>query len=382
MKSINPSGSRVNIGPDDSWRVASLLAKSPELKVVQFFEPVSSELLASLNAELFSQRPDVELRAYGFPGKICDLSFCSLLPNLRKFRADSLQEAVGVETISAIPQLTLLGIGIESLESFDFLRDVSPAITELSLGETRSKKPDLTPVGRFKSLKRVSLTGQQKKVEALGECLELEVLMLRSVTLDSLEIIRALPRLWSLDLKLGGTSDLSALKGLENLKYLELWRIRGLENIEVISTLIGLESLFLQTLGRVSAIPPLERLTRLRKVHLEELSGLTDISSLAGAPALEELRHIASKSRVEDYLPLLESRTLRTAHVGFGSVKKNQRFKELCHAKGIANDVATGVTPEMILKRSEKEPEAVPESSTLLTGLGAVLGRLGLRHRR
>jgi hypothetical protein len=169
----------------------------------------------------------------------------------------------------------------------------------------------------------------------------LEDLTLRSITVDSLDFLRPLPNLSSFDLKLGGTSDLSALTNLENLKYLELWRILGLDNIEVICTLTGLESLFLQSLSRIISIPPLDRLVHLRKIHLEEMKALANISALATAPALEELRHVASKSSVNDYLKLLESPTLKAAHVGFGSWKKNLQFNQLCEAKGIANNIAT-----------------------------------------
>jgi hypothetical protein len=38
------------------------------------------------------------------------------------------------------------------------------------------------------------------------------------------------------------------------IKYLELWQVRKLKNIGVISTLIGLQFLFLQSLPQIDAI--------------------------------------------------------------------------------------------------------------------------------
>jgi hypothetical protein len=339
MKAINPSGSRVNLGPNDSLTAVLSLIDSPNLSVFQFDERVPTSLLEGLNAEFFTRRPDVELRAYGFYGKICDLSFCSLLPNLQRFRADCLMNADGVEFLGGMPRLKSLGIGIWNLTDFAFLNDLNDKIAALFLSQTKSKKPDIAPIGRFKGLEMLYLEGQQKNIEVLTGLHELQDLTLRSITLDSLEMIRPLPKLRSLDLKLGGTRNLSAIAGMETLKYLELWKILGLDNIEVISSLTGLESLFLQSLIRISTLPRLDNLTKLRKICLEDMKGLTDISALASAPVLEELRHISSRLPIEDYLSLLEHGTLKEAHVGFGSLTKNGKFREQCLLRNIAYDV-------------------------------------------
>ena len=58
------------------------------------------------------------------------------------------------------------------------------------------------------------------------------------------------------------------------LKYLELWQIRGLSDISVVSSLSDLQYLFLQALRNVDGIPDLSRLTRLRKVSGEHAGQL------------------------------------------------------------------------------------------------------------
>jgi hypothetical protein len=335
LKSINPSGSRVRLDKTDSIFDLLRLVDSQQLKVVQFDEPLPLSLLVSLNEELFARRPDVELRAYGFYNKVCDLSFCSNMFNVRRFRADCLQHATGIDHIAKMPMLESLGIGVFDLTSFAMLADVNANLSELSLLDTKSKKPDLSIISRFHSLRKLSLIGQQKNIAVLSSLRKLEELTLGSITVPTLRMVRDLPLLTSLHLTLGGTKDLSDLHGLHTLKYLELWKILGLEDIKVLSTLIGLQSLFLQELTRVTKIPSCDELINLRRIALDDLKSLTDISELIGAPTLNELSHISSRLSPNEYLPLLKSGKLRYAHVGFGSVKKNNQFKILCEENGV-----------------------------------------------
>ena len=119
-------------------------------------------------------------------------------------------------------------------------------------------------------------------------------------------------------------------QGMENIKYLELWQIRGLSDIGVISSLMGLQRLVLQSLRQVTALPSFNRLGKLRHISLQNMRGLEDVSSLEYAPALEEFSHgSAQNMQPEDYIPLLRNPNLKRAAVWFGSDKKNNRFNEI-----------------------------------------------------
>jgi hypothetical protein len=142
--------------------------------------------------------------------------------------------------------------------------------------------------------------------------------------------------MWSLDIKLGGTNNLCAIEGMENIKYLELWQIRELSDIEVVSSLVGLQFLFLQSLRRVTALPSLNRLGKLRRIYLENMSGLEDVSSLEYAAALKEFIHVSAHNmQPGDYIPLFRNPNLKRAIVGFGSDKKNNLFQELMREHNI-----------------------------------------------
>ena len=99
-----------------------------------------------------------------------------------------------------------------------------------------------------------------------------------------------LRKLWWLDLKGGGLRSLSLLPRVGRLKYLELWLIKGLNDIGAIGELPDLQFHFLQALRQVTRLPSLRGCTSLRRVHLQTMRGLRDLSGLAEAPALEELR--------------------------------------------------------------------------------------------
>ena len=59
----------------------------------------------------------------------------------------------------------------------------------------------------------------------------LEELTLGSITLPDLVLLLPLENLLALDIKLGGTSDLALLPRVGQLRYVELWMIKGLSDI-------------------------------------------------------------------------------------------------------------------------------------------------------
>jgi hypothetical protein len=81
------------------------LASKPDVRVLQCASPVQPRTWELLNQNLFPRRPDVELRVYGFYSSTCDLSFANKLNNVRRFSADCLMKAFGVEHLSALEQL-------------------------------------------------------------------------------------------------------------------------------------------------------------------------------------------------------------------------------------------------------------------------------------
>ena len=77
--------------------------------------------------------------------------------------------------------------------------------------------------------------------------------------MPDLSLLLPLTGLRSLDLKLGGTRDLGLLPRLGELRYLELWMIRGLTDITAVGRIPSLRALFLQALRQVEGAAGLSR---------------------------------------------------------------------------------------------------------------------------
>ena len=326
---------RAQISSTVSSRELETLATDLSLGVVQTATALDDKTWQRMNAELFSRRPDIELRVYGFYDDGCDLSFAQMMTNVRRFSADCLHQAVNVEAIGDIPDLEALSLGIFDLVSFDVLDRVSNELVSLSLHATKSNRPDLSGLSRFERLRELYLEGQQKDIGVVAHLTDLEDVTLRSVTTENLDYLSGLSKLWSLDLKLGGTTNLAAIANLDSLKYLEIWQVRGLSDISVISDLTGLQNLFLQSLPRVASLPSLDRSTNLRRIVLENMKGLRDLSALETAPALEEFYLIDGRSHaIDELLPVLRNPRVRCARAGFGSDKRNREFEQLAAEHG------------------------------------------------
>jgi hypothetical protein len=327
-KQLSPD--RVQFHDSLSSREIASLVQDRRVRVIQTSGPVNATTWVELNARLFSHRPDIQLRVFGFYSGTCDLSFLWAMDNVRHFSADCLTRVQNIDAIARMASLRTLGIGVFELEDFNFLRDLPADIEGLFLGATRSRKPDLRPLERFGGLKKLSVEGQRKNIEVLSSLLELEDVTLRSVTAKDLSFLTPLSKMWSLDIKLGGSNDLQTLSGMNSIKYLELWQVRGLADLSPISSLAGLQYLFLQSLPQVVALPDLRRLIKLRRVHLDNMKGIRSLDALCGAPSLEDLIHVdAQAQKPEDYLCLLRSGTMREFRVGFGSETKNAAFRSL-----------------------------------------------------
>jgi|SRR5215213_5305777 len=282
---------------------------SAECELVQFDSLPDWRVLTRLG-ELLEDRPDVALRAYGgYDGTIADLEFLRHFPRLKRFHADALR--------------------YRDFTGIDGLRFLPDDLVELHLGDV-GRRFSLQPIGRFTSLQTLHLEGKWKDVDVIRGLTELEELELCSITLPDLSILTALPRLRRFALRLGGTRDLGLLPSVAELAYLELWMIRGLDDISPIGELQNLQYLFLQDLSRVDRLPDMTRMTALRRVRLENLRSLTDLRPLLTAPALEALvvwspRHLGP----EHFACLKDHPTLTHARIALGSMKRNQAVSEL-----------------------------------------------------
>lgn len=331
---IEFSKGKIEIKNKLSEEIVYEMLEYKDLETIQFSEPVDHHTLELLNNVIFSKRDDIELRVYGADNS--DLSFLSILHNVSRFTVDCIvEEVVNLDSITQLKKLKELHIGIFSLDSFEILNHVPDSLESITLGQTKSKKPDLSVLGRFSKLKKIYIEGHTKNIDVIGSLKQIEDVTLRSITTKNIEFLTPLIKMSSLDIKLGGIKNFSAIESMENIQYLELWQIRDLKDLSFISSLTGLQSLFLQSLKNVELLPVFKGLSKLKKIHLEDMKGLKDISSLGEAPALAEFTHSSAMNMdYEDYIPLLKNQSVERVSVGFGSVKRNKAFETMLKSYG------------------------------------------------
>lgn len=102
-------------------------------------------------------------------------------------------------------------------------------------------------------------------------------------------ILAELPHLRWLDLRGGSGESLAVAEGCSRLRYLQVNQVRGMRDLDLLSSLIDLELLSLYGLPKVERIPSLGALVSLRRAEIGMMRNLLGLTGLLEAPGLEEL---------------------------------------------------------------------------------------------
>jgi len=231
--------------------------------------------------------------------------------------------------------LKRLCVHLEQLESINGIHHVADTLEYFEFGKTK-RKFDLGFLTHCSRLKSLHLDNHSEGLEIISKLEALEALSLRSITLLHLEVVASPPKLMSLRILLGGTKNLSALSHVKFLKHLELYMVKGLSDITVISEIPSLQNIFLGCLRNVTAIPMLDKLQKLRRWSFQKMTSIKDLSPLLKARSLEDASFTcASHLKPEDFLPLTKHPALKSIGFGLGSNKKNNAvaamFPNLTH---------------------------------------------------
>jgi hypothetical protein len=269
------------------------LARLPEGPVVVQFCSALTDADHRVLGNWFTGHPDAALRMYDSVGITIpepDLEFLRYYPGLKGlilnlYHPDS------------------------ALSSLDGLRHLPDELRELVLELTRPKGFDLAALARFTALdqlllsncrklpavlgqlpglRRLAIVGPVADLEPIGSAAKLEELRLGSVTAD-LAPLRRLDSLTDLTISLGSITDLSVLPALHSLRRVELTWIRRLTDLSPLGHCARLEAIELEALRQVTALPDLSGARRLRSFFATTMNGLTDLSGLATAPALDRV---------------------------------------------------------------------------------------------
>jgi hypothetical protein len=314
------------------------IANDTELDTLVIEKILKKQEYENLEKYIFSTKKGVLLSIFRmfYEEEVLSMKFLLYLPSVKELKITGMASFSDFEDTSLMTGIEDFAIGRCDLEFFEILKIMPPNLKKLSLGELNSKKLNIDFISRFEKLEKLSVQGHSKGIEAVGKLENLQDLTLRSISHPSLDFIKNLHQLWSLDIKLGGIKDFSILPQMPNIKYLELWYIKGLNEISFISEMTQLQSLHLESLANITALPSFDKLPKFRRIRLMNMTNLLNFETLKTAPILNDFFFtIINKQQPEDLLPVLQNPTLKNVYVYFPSDKKNNLFKELANKEGI-----------------------------------------------
>ena len=156
-----------------------LAREHPDLSAIQTSRAASPRSWGlSQDKHLLTQRPDVAFRAYGYYTQSLDLSLVRSLPHARHFHVD-VHDAHHVECLGNSKGLKGWGWPCSTRPTSTSWHLCRHRLTSLSIGATRSKKPDLAVLDRFRDLKTLFIEGQSKNINVLAGLRTLENVTLK-----------------------------------------------------------------------------------------------------------------------------------------------------------------------------------------------------------
>lgn len=260
-KWVNYDGN-INIYDDLILSDIDKLIQEKSIHSLQFYEfKTPNKNTWDVLNQFFREHPEIGLRIVWYDEISFD--FYSQLPELRNFDISS--------------YLT---------------RDYTPLLqnkklTDLGVGETKSKSVDLSFIKEFKELTTLWIDGMKNGLESASELSNLERLTFRGVKMKNLEIISNLSNLRQLRLLFGSYKNLDAIGDVKSLRTLEISRTRQIPNYNFLETLNNLNSLYFEGMSTMESLPDLSGLKKLKRIQIENNSRLTDINNLNQLPSLE-----------------------------------------------------------------------------------------------
>jgi hypothetical protein len=270
----------------------------PEVRTVRVNVALDPEGWQRLGAN-FHERPELELTVR--EGE--DLEFLEHFPGLRVLRVNSLE-----------------------LRSIDGLRHVADSLDDLGLGDTL-KPRSIRAVGALTNLRRFSLAGGWRDLDAISSLTRLERLGVGSI---DLELLRPLQELRRFTTGISTIGSLPILPEIGRLELIEMYRMRGPHDLSPLGRISTLRYLLLESTRAITELPSFADCLDLRWVALDEMRGITDLRPIAAAPNLEVLLLVGmNQLDAESLRPFLGHPALRAGIWGFGSVRRNRAAVDL-----------------------------------------------------
>jgi len=180
------------------------------------------------------------------------------------------------------------------------------------------------------AVKILTISKDHKHWEQVFDCPNIEELTLHSPSKEQVEKIQQLKQLKRLRVTFFRAKDLKFIAELPNLEEVVLEYVSGFIDLSPLQKLSKLRSLHLENIRRVSNFNGLREIYSLRYLHIDGTfdwnQPIEDFSFLTGLPNIEvfSLGFITSKAEFPMLLPLVNSEKLRKIKIGRSTFNTNE----------------------------------------------------------
>lgn|GEM_PF-2515997 len=255
-------------------------------------------------------------------------------PNIENLDIRSCRNITDISPLGSLSRLSIL-----NMQACSKVEDISPLtnlknLKELNLHNCMSLV-DLTPLTQMDSLRVLHLppaTTNEELSLVLFHVPQLEKLSLKECSLiNDISSVADLTNLTHLEMNHGPELvDITPLAGLTRLKVLAL-KNSGIQDIEALAKLSGLEWLYLSNSKGVNDLSPLKNLTNLSILILDDCKGVSDITvlsnltnlSILGLRGLEEISDISNLSSLTRLRHLYLQRCRKISQTQIRDLKKS-----------------------------------------------------------
>jgi len=222
-----------------------------------------------------------------------------------------------------------LRVHLPSLTTIEPIKYVASSLETLELvGFDKPSRVSLSPIQNCRNLRSITLVRLPQDFDVIWQLPRLERLSLSGYRSTELRPPKPLSKLRNLYLGFGGMENLELLDMTPNITSVEILRTKGLGDLLPLASLTKLQFIALGDLAQVKRFPDCSRLKKLRRIYLDTMNGLEDLSGLAQAPALEDFILVNSKAPASLLAPLVDHPKLKRVALGLASRKANQEAND------------------------------------------------------
>lgn len=304
------------------------------LPSIDFSKPGQSKtLLKAVNTlcKVFGKR--LPIRFFAHYGTGFDASVLEHLPDVQWLLIDCLQDISNPERIFELSKLKKFSFGVYNYDNLNFLHQLKlHRLEQLTLGETKKRNFDLSPLRDGKQIRSLTVEGHDKNIDMIGDMENLENLRLWSIgKKTSLEFVSKLTKLETLEIVLGGRQNIDEIS-LPFLREMKIALVRGFNDFGDLSRFPRLKYLQVEDQTKLQSISlQTPNLTELRIITCKSLSALTDLE------VLKKINYVHCAQTSLDYEALSEfkwAKSLKVLSLFSGSRKRDEALERKLNAKG------------------------------------------------